>query len=257
MPRFAANLSLMFTEHALLDRFAAAADAGFRHVEMQFPYEVAPATLAAAARRAGVEVVLFNLPPGEFARGERGLACVEGAERRFRMAVTRGLAYAEALGVRLVHVMGGIGRADDRPTWLRLERNLAEAADALERHGVTTVVEPINPVDMPGYVLNSFDLAERLVRTLDRPHVRLLYDIYHRQMLHGGIAASLERLMPLVGHVQVAGVPGRHEPDGCEIDYRYIFGRLDALGYAGVVGCEYRPRGRTEDGLGWMRGAEG
>jgi len=253
MPRFAANLSLMFLEHAFADRFAAAADAGFSHVEMQFPYEAPADVLAQRARAAGVDVVLINLPPGDFAAGERGLAGLDEPDDRFRASIEQALAYGAALGVPKMHVMSGIGDPAAPGAIERLSARLAFAADRLHAHGIATVIEPLNPHDNPGYLLDDFALAERIVRALDRPHLGLLFDIYHRQMMHGNVAAALERMMPIVGHVQIAGVPGRHEPDIGELNYPYLFERLDGLGYDGFVGCEYRPFGQTGHGLRWLQ----
>lgn len=257
MPRFAANISLMFGEWSFPDRFAAAADAGFRHVECQFPYEWPAEQLAKAARAAGVDVALINLPPGDFAGGERGLACVEGAEARFRDAIDRGIDYAEALGAPVVHVMSGNGDPRDAATVDRFRRNLTLAADLLTARGIRTVIEPINPWDMPGYLLGSYALAEQIARDRDGPPVGLLFDIYHRQRMAGDVSTALKRLLPLIEHVQVAGVPGRHEPTGGELDFPYLFGLLDRLPYAGIVGCEYHPAAGTVAGLDWIRSYQG
>jgi hydroxypyruvate isomerase len=253
MPRFAANLSLMFTEHVLADRFAAAADAGFTHVEMQFPYEQPADLLAQRMRAAGVEMVLINLPPGDFAAGERGLAGLDEPDDRFHASIDEALRYGEALGAKKMHIMSGNGDPAASGAIERLTDRLAFAADRLHAHGIITVIEPLNTQDNPGYLIDDFALGERIVRAIDRPYLRLLFDIYHRQMMHGTVATALERLMPIVGHVQIAGVPGRHEPDIGELNYPYLFERLDALGYDGFVGCEYRPFGRTEHGLDWLQ----
>jgi len=253
MPRFAANLSLMFTERPFVDRFAAAADAGFSHVEMQFPYEHPADLLAQKARAAGVEVVLINLPPGDFAAGERGLAGLDEPDDRFHASIEQALRYGAALGVPKMHVMSGNGDPRAPGAIERLSRRLGFAADRLHEQGVAAVIEPLNAQDNPGYLLNDYALAARIVRELDRPYLGLLFDMYHRQMMHGTIATALEQLMPVVGHVQIAGVPGRHEPDVGEINYPYLFERLDALGYDGFVGCEYNPFGRTEHGLNWLQ----
>jgi hydroxypyruvate isomerase len=252
MPRFAANLSLMFTEHAFADRFAAAADAGFSHVEMQFPYAEPADLLGKRARAAGVEVVLINLPPGDFAAGERGLAGLDEPDDRFHASIDQALVYGEALGVPKMHVMSGNGDPAAPGAIERLTDRLAFAADRLHARGIATVIEPLNAKDSPGYLIDDFALGERIVRAIDRPYLGLLFDMYHRQMMHGTIATALERLMPIVGHVQIAGVPDRHEPDVGEINYPYLFGRLDALGYAGFVGCEYMPKAGTVAGLGWL-----
>jgi len=252
MPRFAANLSLMFTEHAFVDRFAAAADAGFGHVEMQFPYGEPADLLAQKARAAGVEVVLINLPPGDFAGGERGLAGLDESDDRFHASIDLALRYGDALGVPKMHVMSGNGDPTAPGALNRLIDRLGFAADRLHAHGISAVIEPLNAQDNPGYLIGDYALGEQIVRAIGRPYLGLLFDMYHRQMMHGTIATALERLMPIVGHVQIAGVPGRHEPDIGEINYPFLFDRLDALGYAGFVGCEYLPRAGTVEGLGWL-----
>ncbi len=252
MFRFAANLSTIFTEYAFLDRFAAAADAGFAHVEFQFGYDHAPELLAARAKAAAVEVVLLNAPPGNFAAGERGLAAQPDVAR-FCDSITVALAYAEAVGARMIHVMSGIGDARDVEIARRVHANLEQAARRIDTAGRTMLIEPINARDMPGYFLGSFDQAAALLGTLAAP-ARLLFDLYHRQVMRGDVMRGLTDLMPLIGHVQIAGAPARHEPDAGELDYRRVLRHLEATGYEGFVGCEYFPAGATRDGLGWMKG---
>lgn len=252
MPRFAANISLMFGEWSFPDRFAAAADAGFAAVECQFPYDHPAEQLAARARRAGVEVVLVNAPPGDVAAGTRGLAGIAGAEDAFDRSIEVAAQYAQALGARHVHVMSGIGDVAAPGVFDRLARNLGRAADRLADAGLTTVVEPINPSDIPAYLIDSFATAEHLLATLDRPQVKLLFDCYHRQRMAGEIIPAIERLMPAIGHIQIAGAPDRHEPDIGEIHYPAVFEAIDRLGYRGWIGCEYRPAAGTVAGLGWL-----
>jgi hydroxypyruvate isomerase len=252
MPRFAANLTMMFNETAYLDRFAAAARAGFDAVEFLFPYEQPAETVAGAARAAGVEVALFNLPPGDWTAGERGLAALPDRRAEFRAGLRQALAYARTLGVRRLHMMAGNAPAADLAAVGSYRDALAEAADAAGAEGRDIVIEPINRRDMPDYFLNDFHRATDIIADLGRANVRLQYDIYHRQILHGDIERSLEALMPVIGHVQVAAVPRRNEPGTGELNDAAIFALLDRLGYQGFVGCEYRPAGRTEDGLGWF-----
>lgn len=251
MLKFAANLSMMFTEWEFLDRFAAAAEAGFRAVEFLFPYAFAPDEIARRLTKNGLTQALFNLPPGNFEAGERGLAALPERAAEFRASVALALDYAQATGVKRLHVMSG--NADSRDPGARsvFTDSLRYAVDNIGARGLDVLIEPINPRDMPGYFLNDFDFAVGLIGELGLPRLKLQYDIYHRQILRGDVSRSLEALLPIVGHVQIASVPGRHEPGTGELNDDYIFRRLEALGYDGFVGCEYRPASSTLDGLKW------
>lgn len=255
MPRFAANLSLMFTELPFPDRFAAAAAAGFQGVEFLFPYAFDKAMLADARAAAGVTQVLFNLPPGDWDAGERGIACLPGRVGEFQDGVGLALDHAAALGCERLHCMAGIPPDTvARSVAIRtLVDNVRFAATAAGERGITIMVEPINGYDIPGYLLNrsadGIDLLDRVAMD----NVRLQYDVYHMQRTEGELAATIERLLPRIGHVQVADNPGRHEPGTGEIGYAFLFDHLDRLGYAGWVGCEYRPAGDTVAGLGWAK----
>ena len=254
MPRFAANISTMFTEVPLADRVAAAADAGFRAVECQFPYEVPAGDMKAALDAAGLELVLINTPPGDFAAGERGLAGLPGRERDFAKAMADALAYAEATGCDKIHVMAGVlPEGADRGDGLALfERNLRGALSAASSSGVRALlIEPINTRDIPGYLLNRPEEAAAIIERIGSDHLRLQYDLYHTQIMRGDVAKGLEAFWPIIGHVQFAGVPERQEPDIGELNCAYLFDCLDRLGYDGWVGAEYYPAGRTEDGLSW------
>lgn len=252
MPRFAANLTLMFTEHEFLDRFDAAAEAGFEAVEFLFPYAETPDAVAERARRNRLTVALFNLPPGDWERGERGLAALPGRNAEVAASLARALPYAEATGVRRLHLMAGNAPHDDRRCARAYRDAVASTADALAPHNIDLVLEPINKRDMPDYFLDDFDQALALIDELARPNLKLQFDMYHRQILHGDVTRALEATMARIGHVQVASVPSRHEPDGEELNFPHVFECLDRLGYDGFVGCEYRPRGDTRDGLGWF-----
>lgn len=252
MPRFAANLTMMFTERPFLDRFDAAADAGFRAVEFLFPYDHAPDEIAVRLQRNGLTQALFNMPPGDWAAGERGLAALPGRFDELKAGVATALRYAEATGCRRLHLMAGLADPADPAAAARYRDAVLHAADALGERGIELMLEPINGRDMPGYFLNGFAAAEGLIAGIGRPNVRLQFDIYHRQILHGDVTMALRRLMPKIGHIQIASVPSRQEPDGEELNWPFLFAELDRLGYGGFVGCEYRPRGRTEDGLGWF-----
>ncbi len=254
MPRFAANISTMFTEHALVDRVKAAADAGFEAVECQFPYEVPAADMKAALDAAGIPLILINTPPGDFEVGERGLAALPGREADFRAAIAEALDYAEAVGCRKIHVMAGVlpeGVAREEGFAL-FEQNLRHALEeAADRPIDMLLIEPINTRDIPGYLLNRPEEARDVIGAIGSANLRLQYDFYHTQIMRGDVAKGLEAFWPLIGHVQFAGVPERQEPDIGELNHTYLFACLDRLGYEGWVGAEYFPAGRTEDGLSW------
>ena len=248
MLRFAANLSMMFTERPFMERFKAAATAGFEAVEFLFPYEWPAADVRAALDRSGLELSLFNAPPGDWTVGERGLAALPGREQAFRDAFEQALEYARVLRPARLHVMAGLaeGRAA-RATYLR---NLAWAVEAAGGQRLT--IEPINSRDMPGYHLATTTDAEAVLRSAASDKLGLQLDLYHAQIMEGDLTRRIERLFPLISHIQIAGIPERHEPDEGELNYPHLFEVIDRLGYKGFVGCEYRPRGRTEDGLGWI-----
>jgi hydroxypyruvate isomerase len=253
MPKFAANLTMMFNEWDFLDRFAAAADAGFAAVEYLFPYAYEPDEIAARLQRHGLTQALFNLPPGDWAKGERGIAALPERVEEFRASVGTALRYAAATGATRLHVMSGNADRRDPAKVDAYGDALRYACDSAGAQGVDILIEPINGRDMPGYFLNDFNFAVERIGALERPNLKLQYDIYHRQILHGDVLTSLEALFPLVGHIQTASVPGRNEPGTGELDDARIFRKIDALGYAGFVGCEYRPASGTLAGLSWMK----
>ena len=252
MPRFAANLNWMFTEWPAADRFAAAADAGFAAIEMLDPYELPPDLLAAKLARHRLTPALFNMAFGDSNAGERGLAALSDRFPQLQEAVRTALVYARATGAKRFHLVAGRAERSDPRAEAAYRKAVTFAAETLAPDGIEVVLEPINNRDIPGFFLNDFDFAETLIRDLALPNVRLQFDIYHRQILHGDVAVALARLMPLIGHVQIASVPSRNEPDGEELNYPFLFGELDRLGYTGFVGCEYRPRTTTLQGLGWF-----
>lgn len=253
MPRLAANLSMLFTELPFLDRFAAAAAAGFKGVEFLFPYDHPAEAVKACAEAAGVDIVLFNMPPGNWGEGERGLAVLPGRAAEFREGLSQAMHYARHLGVPRLHMMAGLAPSHDAGARQRYRDGLLAASDIAGEAGIDVLIEPLNGRDMPGYFLDSFEMAADIIADLDRPNVRLQYDIYHRQILHGDVLRSLEVLMPIIGHIQIAAVPDRSEPGTGELDDARILRAIDQLGYRGWVGCEYRPLGNTMDGLGWRR----
>jgi hydroxypyruvate isomerase len=252
MVRFAANLTMMFTEHAFLDRFAAAADAGFDAVEFLFPYEHPPEAIGTRLAQHGLTQALFNLPPGNWAAGERGLASLTGRIDEMVDGTARALEYAAATGVTRLHLMAGIGDRHDPAAMARYRDAVVRTAETLAAHGIDLLLEPINGRDMPGYFLNDIDAAAAMIAELGIGNVRLQFDMYHCQIMHGDITMRLRDYIKMIGHVQVASVPSRNEPDGEEVNYPFLFDELDRLGYAGIVGCEYRPRGATRAGLGWF-----
>jgi hydroxypyruvate isomerase len=255
VPKFAANLSFIFQEVGFLDRFAAAAACGFKAVEYLAPYDYPPEAIAEQLNRHGLEQALFNMPPGDWAAGERGIGALPGREQEFRDGVARALVYAKATSCRILHAMAGVlppgpDRAEAERTYVA---NLRLAADRLAAEGVTLVIEPINTRDIPGYFLNTTTQAISVIERVGRPNLKLQLDLYHVQIMEGDLAHRIRALAGHYPHVQIAGNPGRHEPDIGEINYPFLFDLLDELGYSGWIGCEYRPQGETKAGLGWAR----
>jgi 2-dehydrotetronate isomerase len=253
VPRFAANLSFMFPELPFLDRFEAAAAAGFKGIEFLFPYDHPAAVIADLLDRNNLTNVLFNMPAGDWQAGERGVAALPGRESEFRASVELAISYARALKTPLLHVLAGIlpierQREEFRDVYLA---NLRYAAVQAAAYGITLLVEAINPTDIPGYLIGTQEQSLDICTAVQLENVRMQLDLYHLQMTQGNLAAALRRYRGIYAHVQVAGVPGRNEPDLGEVNYRYLFSLLDELGYQGWVGCEYRPRGATLEGLGW------
>jgi len=255
MPRFAANLSMMYTELPFLERFAACARDGFQAVEFLFPYAHPAAEIAAVLQANGLQQVLFNAPPGNFEAGERGIASLPGREDEFRRAIDTAIEYATALACPRVHVMAGLLRSDaDRADqWARYERHLDWAARRLGEAGLDVLIEPINTRDIPGYLLNTQAQAHGLRERLGLANLKVQMDLYHCQIVEGDVAMKIRQHIAGVGHVQIAGVPLRHEPDLGEVNYPYLFEVLDEVGFAGWIGCEYRPRAGTSAGLDWIR----
>ena len=254
MPRFAANLSMLFADRPLEERFAAARSAGFAAVEMLFPYALEPEAVAGLLRRNDLHLVLFNMCQGDFDKGERGLACLPDRKDDFRQALDRSERYADVLRPDCVHIMAGLLPANaNREEAERVYiENVRLAARRLARYGVTVCIEAINQVSMPGFFLQRQEQSARYLEHIGEPNVGMQFDCFHCQMEEGGLTRKLRHYLPLIRHIQIAGVPERHEPDTGELDYAYIFSLLDAIGYTGYVGCEYLPAGRTEDGLGWF-----
>ncbi len=256
MPKFAANISTMYPHVPFAERIDAAAQDGFRAVECQFPYDVAPQILRDALASANVELVLLNTPPGDFAAGDRGLGCDPARRMEFRENMMRALEYARALDCPNIHVMAGIPPPNVDATRVRdtYIQNLAWAAHAAGTAGKTALIEPINTRDIPGYYLNHQAKAHAIVRAIGSPHLKVQFDLYHAQVVEGDLATKLTQYLPtgLVGHIQIAGTPERAEPSMGEINYPYLFDLIDHLGYEGWIGAEYKPAGSTRGGLGWL-----
>jgi hydroxypyruvate isomerase len=255
MPRFAANLSMLYTEHDFLDRFAAAAADGFKAVEYLFPYDYSPQELKQRLLDNGLEQALFNAPPGDWAAGERGTASLPGREQEFRDGFARALEYAAVLGNDRIHVMAGL--LPDESLRTRHHEvylgNLRHAAAEAAKVGITVVLEPINTRDMPGFFLNYQDQAQAICKEVGAANIRVQFDCYHCQIMEGDLSVKLRRDMGGIGHIQIAGVPDRHEPDLGELNYPQLFKLIDELGYQGWIGCEYRPKAGTSAGLDWLR----
>lgn len=253
MPRFAANLTLMFTEVPFLDRFGEAAKAGFDAVEFLFPYEHPAEAIAERLDTHGLQMALFNMPPGDWKAGERGIGAIPGREEEFRANAANALDYARMLRPRCVHAMAGITKGLDQDECRRVfVDNLRFAADLFAPEGITILTEPLNTRDAPGYFIAHQRDGVALCDLVDRPNVSLQFDVYHAQIMDGDLCRLIEALAGRFAHVQIASVPERHEPSEGEINYARIFETLDATGYDGFVGCEYNPRAGTTAGLGWF-----
>ena len=266
MPRFAANLSMLYTEHPFLDRFAAAASDGFKAVEYLFPFAFDAEDIAQRLKDNGLQQVLFNAPPGNWDAGERGVACLPGREAEFRSSFEQALVYADALDCPRVHVMAGLAPKDADRAHLQAtyEANLAWAAQQAANAGRDVLMEPINTRDIPGFFLNRQDEAHRIIESIGASNLKVQMDLYHCQIVEGDVAMKLRQYLPTgrVGHLQIAGVPERHEPDIGELNHPYLFKLIDELsangGWDGWVGCEYRPArgavpGGTSAGLDWFK----
>jgi len=254
MPRFAANLAYLFTERPFMERFAAAAAAGFKAVELQFPYEFAPSAVKAELGRHGLAMLGINTAPGRREAGEFGLAAVSGREADFALLFRKALDYVVAIGGRQIHCLAGKMPPEARPAAEKVFiGNLLRAADAAAAHDITLLIEPINPRDRPDYFLARPEHAADIIAKVERRNVRIQFDFYHAQIVGGDLIRRFEKYLPVIGHVQIAAVPSRHEPDEGEVSYPAVFSALDRLGHGGWIGCEYNPRAKTEDGLAWAR----
>ncbi len=255
MPKFAANLTMMFNEVPFLDRFAAAAKAGFKGVEFLFPYAFKKEEIAERLGANDLSQVLFNLPAGDFDKGERGIACHPDRVAEFRDGIGKAVDYAKALGNKQVNCLAGIAPKGADPGKLRqtLIENLRFAAKELKQAGILLIAEPINTYDMPGFYLYRSAQALSIFDEVGSDNLKLQYDVYHMQRMEGELAKTIEMILLSIAHIQIADNPGRNEPGTGEINYPFLFAHLDRIGYAGWIGCEYKPRTTTEAGLGWLK----
>jgi hydroxypyruvate isomerase len=255
MPRFSANISMLFNELEFPERFEAAAQAGFKAVEIQFPYGWSKRQLGEIAQHAGVEVVLINIPAGDSEKGDRGLGCLPGRVAEFREGVAKAIEYSEGLGCKQMNCLAGVAPPDVDGAKLRetYVSNLRYAAGELARHGMTLLIEPINTRTIPGFYLNKSAQALALMDEVGAANLKLQYDLFHMYIMGDDLAKTLSANLARIGHMQVADVPSRHEPGTGEIDFPPLFDLIDRLGYKGWIGAEYAPVGKTEDGLAWVR----
>ncbi|MBX3597119.1 MAG: hydroxypyruvate isomerase [Rhizobiaceae bacterium] len=255
MPKFSANISMLFTEHEFLDRFDAAARAGFKAVEYVGPYDHAPEVVAERLKRNGLSQALFNLPAGDWAGGERGIGVLPDRVDEFRRGVDTAITYAKALGCAQINCLAGIAPKGVEAEALEnvFVENLKFAAAKLKTEGIKLLIEPINMIDIPGFFLTTSRQALAIMDRVGSDNLYLQYDIYHMQIMEGDLARSIEKHLPRIAHIQIADNPGRHEPGTGEINYPFLYDHLDRIGYSGWVGAEYKPRDGTVDGLGWFR----
>ena len=255
MLKFAANLTMLFNEVEFLDRFQAAAQAGFKGVEYLFPYAYPKDQLAALLDKHKLTQVLHNLPAGDWAAGERGIACHPDRVGEFQEGVGKAIEYAQALGCKQINCLAGIAAKDVSPekAHATFVANLRFAADKLSQAGIRLLIEPINTRDIPGFYLNRTTQALAIIKEVGSANLALQYDIYHMQIMEGDLAPTIQRNLPSIAHIQLADNPGRNEPGSGEINYPFLFGFIDQLGYAGWIGCEYKPKTSTTAGLGWIK----
>lgn len=255
MAKFAANLTMLFTDVAFLERFERAHRAGFKAIEFLFPYAYEARHLADKLAQFGFEQALFNMPPGDWGAGEKGLAALPGREQEFKQSVNTALMYAKALNCKKIHAMSGIvdPAYSEQQHIDTFTTNIRYAADTFAEHGIDVLIEPLNTRDAPHYFVAYQRQAVELIQQVARPNVKLQLDLYHAQIMSGDLEVLIRDLAPFIGHVQVASVPHRNEPDRGEINYPYLFEVLDDSGYNGCIGCEYNPATTTEQGLGWLK----
>ncbi|KAK6639512.1 hypothetical protein RUM43_007785 [Polyplax serrata] len=252
--KFCSNLSFMFQESgSLLERYELARQAGFKAVECAFPYDYAPQEIAQAKTKAGVQQVLINSYPGNWERGERGLAAVPGKSSEFKASIEQAIDYAKKLDCKRIHIMSGVIETEAPEHLMVYRSNLNLAEKMLRENDIVGVIEPINKYSLPNYFLNDYKKATSIIKEIDSPHIRLQLDLFHMQQICGNLTKNLQNLLPFVGHIQVAQVPDRHEPNTPgEINYKYVYDLLEKLGYDGWIGLEYTPKKKTTEGLNWL-----
>jgi hydroxypyruvate isomerase len=252
MLNFAANLSFLFTDLPFLERFVAAKNAGFESVEYLFPYDYPAEQIKETLDDCGLQQALFNASAGDWDAGDRGMAAVVGRESEFKASIEQAVSYAEVLGNRRVHIMSGLADFSDPKAFETYLHNISWAADQLKGSDINALIEPINSRDMPGYFLTTPEQASKVLQLASRDNLKMQFDLYHAQIMCGDLTTRLEKYWPLIDHLQIASVPDRNEPSSGEINYSYLFNWLDQQGYKEFVGCEYRPRTTTLEGLGWL-----
>ena len=253
MIKFSANISLLFTEFEFLDRFNESNKLGFNAVEFQFPYEYDPHAIKRKLKQHHLSLSIFNSPPGNFKNGDRGLACLPERKKEFKESIATAIEYAEIINGKNIHVMAGLcEKHDDLTLKETYIENIKWACDQFQKNNLTLLIEPINQRNIPSYFLSSTDFAIDLINIIDRSNLKLLFDIYHHQIIRGDVTKYLEKYFPYIGHIQIAGIPNRNEPDDSELDYSYVFKVIKDLNYNGWIGCEYNPKEGTVSGLKWI-----
>ena len=252
MIQLSANLSLLFTENEFIDRFKEAKNNGFDAIEFQFPYDIEAQTIKREIDKNNLILSIFNSPPGDFENGDRGLACLENRKDDFKKSIVKAISYAKIFQCNKIHVMAGISNKENDLNAKKVYiENLKWACDEFDKHNINLLIEPINQRNIPKYFLSSTDLAIEIINEVKRENIKLLFDIYHHQIIRGDVTKYLEKFLPYIGHIQIAGIPNRNEPDQSELDYQYIFKLIEKLNYNGFIGCEYNPKKDTVSGLKW------
>ena len=252
MIHFSANLSLLFTENEFIDRFKEAKYNGFDAVEFQFPYDIEAQTIKREINKNNLSLSIFNSPPGDFEKGDRGLACLENRKEDFKKSIVKAISYAKIFQCNKIHVMAGISNKENDLNAKKVYiENLKWACDEFYKHNIDLLIEPINQRNIPNYFLSSTDQAIEIIDKIKRENIYLLFDIFHHQIIRGDVSKYLENFVAYIGHIQIAGIPNRNEPDQSELDYKYIFKLIERLNYTGFIGCEYNPLKDTLSGLKW------
>ena len=252
MTKLSANLSLLFTENEFIDRFKEAKNNGFDAVEFQFPYDIEAQTIKKEIDKNKLILTIFNSPPGDFENGDRGLACLEKRKDDFKKSIIEAISYAKIFQCNKIHVMSGVSEKENVLNAKKVYiENLKWACDQFDKHNIDLLIEPINQRNIPNYFLSSTDQAIEIIDKIERENIYLLFDIYHHQIIRGDVSKYFEKFQAYIGHIQIAGIPNRNEPDQSELDYKYVFKLIERLNYTGFIGCEYNPLKDTVSGLKW------